>query len=83
MARLVMSEGRASDETQVQGRHIWMVRAIFDSGHRKWFWDAGTQPPGIAMSARSQQQPGGKTAEQALTAAGEYLLQWERDHPGT
>jgi hypothetical protein len=35
------------------------------------------------MSARSQQQPGQKTAEDALAAAEDYLLEWERDHPDT
>lgn len=78
-----------SEWCDMQGRHLWKVRAYFDPApnHRGWFWAAYVCSPtrNVSMSSTSHlddyQFARWLSAEEALREARAYLLEWEEKRP--
>jgi hypothetical protein len=73
----------------LQGRHLWKVRAFFDPGpeHRGWHWQAYLRSPtrnagmGSTSHLDAYQYARWPSEDEALREARDYLLEWERKRP--
>ncbi len=89
MSDFARDEVSPTEWYDVQGRHLWKVRAYFDPGpeHRGWFWEAHVQSPtrNVSMASTSHFDAYGyarwPSGEDAIREAREHVLEWEKKRP--